>query len=110
MTASSIALSSAPVFTPQAGEITRLLRAWRLGEEEALGALTPLIYAELRKRAARSMRAERQGHSLQGTELVHEVFLRLAGSDVSWADRAHFLAVATRAMRRILVDHARAKS
>ena len=92
------------------GEATRLLRAWRGGDARALDDLTPIVYAELRRRAARSMRGERPGHSLRGTELVHEAFLRLVDADVSWADRAHFLAVATRSMRRILVDHARART
>ena len=90
-----------------AGDVTRLLRAWRSGDDRALDALAPLVYAELRRRAARSMRSERREHSLQGTELVHEVFLRLVQADVSWQDRAHFVAVASRAMRNILVDHAR---
>ncbi|MEM8998419.1 MAG: ECF-type sigma factor, partial [Acidobacteriota bacterium] len=80
----------------------------RLGDSRALDALAPLVYGELRRRAARSVRS-RRGHSLQGTELVNEAFLRLVNADVSWADRAHFLAVATRAMRHILIDHARAK-
>jgi len=88
---------------------TRLLRAWRGGDLHALDQLTPLIYRSLRERADRYMSRERAGHSLQATELAHEVFLRLIDADVSWQDRAHFLAVAAGAMRRILVDHARAK-
>lgn len=95
--------------TTPAGDVTRLLRAWRAGDPRALGVLTPLIYRELRGRAARSMRKERQGHTLERTDLVNEAFLRLVHADVSWQDRAHFLAVAARAMRHILIDHARAR-
>lgn len=82
---------------------------WRAGDRDALDTLLPLVYDELRRMAARSMRGERRPHTLQATALVHEAFVRLVGMDVSWQDRAHFLSVAARAMRRILVDHARAK-
>jgi RNA polymerase sigma-70 factor, ECF subfamily len=91
-------------------EITRLLHAWRGGDEAALARLTPLVYGELRKIAHGYMRAEREGETLQATALVHEAYLRLvdAGS-VDWQDRAHFFAVSAQMMRRILVDAARAR-
>lgn len=87
--------------------VTHLLRAWRGGDEAALGALMPLIQDELHRLAQRYMNLERPDHTLQATALVNEAFLRLAESDVPWQDRAHFFAVAARIMRRILVDHAR---
>lgn len=90
-------------------EITRLLAAWRDGDDAALDRLAPLVYAELRSIAARQMRRERPGHTLQPTALVNEAFLRLSGGDgASWQDRAHFYAVCAQVMRRILIDHARA--
>jgi RNA polymerase sigma factor (TIGR02999 family) len=92
-----------------AGQTTLLLHAWREGDAGARDALIPLVYEELRRLAARQLRRERRDHTLQATELVHEAFLRLAGADADWRDRAHFLAVAARAMRRVLVDHARAR-
>jgi RNA polymerase sigma-70 factor (ECF subfamily) len=75
---------------------------------EALDELLPLLYQDLRRVAAAAMRGERQGHTLQPTALVHEVYLRLAGQDVRWRSRRGLLAVAGRVMRRVLVDHARA--
>lgn len=89
--------------------VTQLLRAWRGGDREALDRLIPLVYAELRRLAGRAMRGERPEHTLQTTDLVHEAYLRLAGADVEWQDRVHFFATAARVMRRILVDHAKAK-
>jgi RNA polymerase sigma-70 factor, ECF subfamily len=91
-------------------EITRLLRAWRDGDERALERLSPLVYGELRKIAHGYMRHERDGATLQATALVHEAYLRLmdAGT-VDWQDRAHFYAVSARMMRRILVDAARSR-
>lgn len=88
--------------------LTELLRSWREGQEGALDRLAEEVYGELQKVARQALRGERQGHTLQPTALVHEAFLRLMGSDVPWQDRAHFFAVAATAMRRILVDHARA--
>lgn len=90
-------------------DTTGLLRAWRGGDQTALEPLSRLIYQELRRRAKVYLRGERAMHSLQGTELAHEAFLRLLHADVSWQSRAHFLAVAAGSMRRILVDHARTK-
>lgn len=92
------------------GEVTRLLGAWREGEPEARDRLIPLVYRELRRLAARCMAGERTDHTLEPTALVHEVYLRLTGGGhPHWQDRAHFFAVASRIMRRILVDHARAR-
>ena len=89
--------------------MTRLLSAWQSGDARALERLTPLIYEELRERARRYMRHERPGHTLQATAVVHEAFVKLLAMDVSWQDRAHFFNVAARQMRRILVDHAKAR-
>jgi RNA polymerase sigma-70 factor, ECF subfamily len=91
--------------------VTLLLKAWSGGNQEALRDLTSRVYPELRRMAAKYMRKERSGDSLQATALVHEVFLRLVEVDnVSWQDRAHFFAVSANMMRRILVDRARAKN
>ena len=93
-----------------AGEVTVLLHELRLGDKDAFGRLLPLVYAELRRLASRQLKKERAGHTLQPTALVHEAYLRLVGQDhADWRNRAQFLAVAARIMRRILVDHARAR-
>jgi RNA polymerase sigma factor (TIGR02999 family) len=93
-----------------AREITQLLKAWNQGDESALERLTPLVYARLRRLAWHYVRRERAGLTLQGTALVHELFLRLFdASNIEWQDRAHFYAVASHVMRRILVDAARAR-
>jgi len=89
--------------------VTRLLREWRGGREAALQELMPVVYDELRRLAKGYLRGERQDHTLQGTALVNEAYMRLVDMDVSWQDRAHFFAVAARLMRRMLVDHARAR-
>jgi len=90
--------------------VTGLLLKWGQGDEGALERLIPLVHRELHGIARRCMAGERGGHSLQATALVNEAYLRLVeGKDVKWQDRAHFLAVAARVMRRILVDHARAR-
>ena len=89
-------------------EVTRLLQDWRGGDRAALEKLTPLVYDELRRLASHFLRGERRDHTLQGTALVHEAFIRLVGqSDLEWQSRAHFIGVAARLMRQILVDHAR---
>jgi len=89
------------------GEVTRLLAAAGRGDERALDRLVPLVYDELRGIAARRMAAERNGHTLTTTALVHEAYLELAGLDrIEWKNRAQFFAIAARLMRRILVDHA----
>jgi RNA polymerase sigma factor (TIGR02999 family) len=91
-------------------DVTRLLQAWGRGDEHALARLIPMIYKELRRRAHRCMRSERTGHTLQTSALINETYLRLAGSaPVAWQSRGHFLAIAARMMRRILVDHARTR-
>jgi RNA polymerase sigma factor (TIGR02999 family) len=90
--------------------VTGLLLKWGRGDEGALERLIPLVHRELHQIAQRCMAGERGGHSLQATVLVNEAYLRLVDAkDVAWHDRAHFLAVAARVMRRILVDHARAR-
>jgi RNA polymerase sigma-70 factor, ECF subfamily len=90
------------------GDVTRLLGELRSGHGDALDRLVPLIYGELRRLAARYMRQERPGHTLQPTGLVHEAYLRLTSQDrANWQNRAQFMAVAGQVMRRILVDHAR---
>ena len=89
-------------------DITALLDDWGHGNHRALDQLLPLVYAELRRVAARQLRRERAGHSLQPTALVHEAYLRLVGQKrVDWQNRAHFFGVSAQIMRRILVDHAR---
>jgi len=93
---------------PQRTDVTELLHRWRGGDQDALDRLLPLVYDELRKLASKYMRAERPDHTLQATALVHEAYVRLAGSDIDWKDRAHFMALSARMMRRILVDHAKA--
>jgi RNA polymerase sigma-70 factor, ECF subfamily len=94
-----------------AGEVTRLLKAWHGGDEGAYQQLSAMLYDELKRQAARCMRGERPGITLQATALVHEAFVRLAGAgEVDWQDRKHFLAVAARTMRRVLVDLVRAKA
>lgn len=91
------------------GEFTRLLLEWRRGSPAALDALLPLAYGELRRIASRQMARERSDHTLQPTALVHEAWIQLAaGARIDWQDRAHFLAVAARLMRQILIQHARA--
>jgi RNA polymerase sigma factor (TIGR02999 family) len=88
---------------------TALLLAWTGGDPDAFDALLPVIYDELRRLAGRYMRGERVGHTLQATALVNEAYLRLIEvKQVRWQNRAHFFAMAARAMRRILVDAARA--
>ena len=91
-------------------EVTQLLRLWRRGDEGAFDRLLPMVYHELRRTAAAYLNRERVGHSLMATDLVHEAYLRLAGAEkLDTRDRSHFFAVAARAMRRILVDHARSQ-
>jgi RNA polymerase sigma factor (TIGR02999 family) len=92
-----------------APDVTHLLHRWREGDRAALDELTPLLYDELRRLASGHLSRERRNHTLQATEVVHEAFVRLIDTDVPWQDRAHFLAVAAQTMRRLLVDHARAK-
>jgi len=94
----------------QSPEVTALLLKWGAGDEAALDRLMPLVERELHVIARRCMASERPGHSLQATALVNEAYLRLVDVQrVKWKDRLHFLAVGARLMRRILVDHARAR-
>jgi RNA polymerase sigma factor (TIGR02999 family) len=89
-------------------DVTALLRAWSQGDAEAGERLLPIVYGELRRQAARLLRRERRDHTLQPTALVHETYLRLVEQKAAdWRNRTQFFAVAARAMRRILVDHAR---
>jgi RNA polymerase sigma factor (TIGR02999 family) len=90
--------------------ITQLLRAWSDGDEVALQQLMPLVYDELRRRAHAYMAHENPGVTLQPTALVNEVYLRLVDAEVTWQDRAHFFAIASQMMRRVLVDAARARA
>jgi RNA polymerase sigma factor (TIGR02999 family) len=91
-----------------AGEVTRLLRIARDGDANALKQIYELVYVELRRIAAARLRAERDGHTLQPTALVNEAYLKLAASPgAGIQDRSHFLSIAARAMRQVLVDHAR---
>lgn len=89
------------------GEVTGLLRAWSKGDVDAPEQLLPLVYAELRRLAASKMRRERSDHTLQPTALVHEAYVKLVDQKLAWQDRSHFFGVAARAMRQVLVDHAR---
>ena len=92
------------------GEVTRLLIAWNEGDRAAVERLMPLVYAELRRIAERQFRRERAGHTLQPTAVVHEAYFRLVDQTrVTWKNRGHFFAIAAQAMRRILIDHARAR-
>ena len=102
---SPIAAWNSPVTTP--APITHLLRAWSDGDDAALAALVPLVESELRRLAPGYMGRERHGHTLQPTALVNETFLRLLDAQgIAWQDRGHFLGIAARLMRRMLVDHA----
>lgn len=87
--------------------ITRLLKDWKEGDGGARERLAEVVYDRLRRLAGGYLRGERPGHTLGATALVHEAYLKLAGAEVDWQDRAHFFAVASMAMRRVLVDHAK---
>ena len=108
----NLQMDKAPVPRPSAAsrDVTRLLRAWSDGDETALGLLVPLIEGELRRLARAYMARERKGHTLQATALVNEVFLRFpVAGRLRWQDRAHFIGVAARLMRRVPIDHARVR-
>jgi len=93
---------------PPAVDVSEILRAWSDGDQSALEKLTPVVYSELRSLARRYMRRERQGNSLQTSALVNEAYMRLVDyKRMQWQDRAHFFAVSSQVMRRILVEHAR---
>jgi len=89
--------------------VTRLLEAWSSGDLRARDELLPIVYAELRRRAAAHLRRERPGHTLRPTDLLHEAYLRLCAQNAGFKNRDHFFGVASRLMRRVLVDHARAR-
>lgn len=92
------------------GDVTRILAAASRGDRQAAEALLPMVYDQLRRLAGQYLRGQAPGHTLQPTALVHEAYLKVAGSDdASWTDRGHFFAVAAVAMRHILVNHAKAK-
>jgi RNA polymerase sigma factor (TIGR02999 family) len=92
------------------GEVTALLLRWQEGDREALDRLLPLVYDQLHRLADRQLRRERQGHTLQPTAVVHEIYLRLVDQRrATWQSRAQFFAVAAGMMRRVLVDHARGR-
>jgi RNA polymerase sigma factor (TIGR02999 family) len=95
---------------PVTANFTQLLTEWRSGHPQALERLTPLVYDELRRLARNYMHTERGSHTLQATAVVHEAFLRLIQANVELQDRAHFFALASRLMRRVLVDHAKSRS
>jgi RNA polymerase sigma factor (TIGR02999 family) len=96
--------------TMASAQVTELLHAWGAGDETALHQLVPLVESELRRLAGAYMARERPGHTLQPTALVNEAFLRLVDAQgVRWHGRAHFFGIAARLMRRVLVDHARAR-
>ena len=99
-----------PLSSESAQEVTQLLRAWSGGDQQALEKLTPLVYQELHRRARHYVARESPGRTIQTTALINEVYLRLVDlKGVTWQDRAHFLAVCARMMRRILTDFARAR-
>jgi RNA polymerase sigma factor (TIGR02999 family) len=92
------------------GEVTRLLASWSGGDDDALARIVPIVYEDLRRMARRHLQRERQGHTLQGTGLVHEVYLRLAEKGpMPWPSRAHFFGWASTMMRHILIDYARSR-
>ena len=92
---------------PEKADVTRILREWNQGDPNAPSRLMPLVYEELRRRAADCLRNERGDHTLQATALVHEALRLVDQTRLDWKDRAHFYGIAARVMRRILVDHAR---
>jgi RNA polymerase sigma factor (TIGR02999 family) len=96
---------------PPARDVTQLLRAWSEGDQQALEKLTPLVYQELHRRAHRQMAQERSGQILQTTAIVNEIYVQLIDlRGVSWRDRAHFFALSSRLIRRVLIDAARSKA
>src|SRR5271170_2599651 len=96
---------------PASTDTTELLRACADGDSQALGELTPRVYRELRRMAGRLLQNERPGHTLQSSDLVHEMYLRLVNaSELEWQHRAHFFAVSATLMRRVLLDRARRRA
>ena len=92
-------------------EVTQLILSWKAGNPSALDQITALLYEELRRLAAGYLRRERPGHTLQATALVNEAWMRMAQlADLDWKDRSHFIGIAARLMRQILIQHARARN
>jgi RNA polymerase sigma factor (TIGR02999 family) len=94
--------------SPNRQQVTMLLREWSGGNKQVLDELMPLLYDQLHRIASSCLRAERNDHTLRATALVHEAYLQLVDSDVAWESRGHFYAVASRVLRHILVDYAKA--
>lgn len=90
------------------GQVTQLLKAMQAGDSQAAQDLLPLVYSELHRLAKAYMRRERPDHTLQATALINEAYLRLAGEEIDWKNRAHFIGLSAQVMRRVLVDYARA--
>lgn len=101
---------SAPDTPSPSPQLTGLLRQWRDGDSAALDRLMPLVYDELSRIAHAAMSGERPNHTLETRALVHEAYVRLVDANVDWKDRAHFMALAARTMRRILIDHAKGRN
>lgn len=95
--------------SPDRQSATRLLQAWRGGDRAALDLLLPVVYDELAGLAHNALRSERSDHTLQTRALVHEAYIRLVDAEIPFQDRAHFMAIAARTMRRVLVDYARSR-
>lgn len=102
-----VALERDPLAETTPKSVTELLIESSHGNQEALAKLMPLVYDELHRLARSYMRRERPGHTLQTTGLIHEAYLRLVNQNVNWANRAHFLGIAAKMMRRVLLDHAK---
>jgi len=103
-------MANVPASSPPPHQVTSLLQAWSLGDEQALQQLIPVVYDELRRVAGRYMAGERDSHTLQTTALIHEVYVRLVDvKSASIRNRAHFLAICARLMRNVLVDFARSR-
>jgi RNA polymerase sigma factor (TIGR02999 family) len=97
--------------TPSEPELTQYLRRWRDGDRDAFDAMVPHVYDRLRTMARARLRSEQTGHTLDTVGLIHEAYLRMTqGANADWQDRAHFFAVASTAMRRVLIDHAKQRS
>jgi len=98
-----------PFMDDDVSAVTQLLKNWQSGDNEALSDLMPMVHDTLRKLAGKYMQSENAGHTLQATALVNEAFLKLVDADITWQNRAHFMAIAAKSMRHILIDHAKSK-
>ncbi len=97
-------------YIPIDNDVTQLLDEWHQGNKQALDKLTPVVHEELHRLAVQFMQKETDNHTLQATALVNEAFIKLAGIDIKWQDKVHFISMAARIMRNILVDHAKSKN